>query len=289
MKLSQETLAVFRNFSKISGGLFISPGNVLKTKTKAVYAEAIVAENFPLEFAIWDVHDFLSKVALFREPIFDFTHEAVQITESDGTAEIRYAYAGGNLVQPCPTPKPTEMPSDHFTFVITEEQWGTLRKALGIAVVRKRSEAEVQFMNLTSDGKTVRIGTQKYRQPSGSEYSLCVSADPHGHECNMVFDTDNLPLMTGSYEITVTPHYTQFKHTSGYSLRYLVAAEPTLSNWGGKRTYQVRVTKGMAQDCFVPVLAHSPEEAETIVRMKPDEEFKWRAETGSTRECKVVG
>jgi len=289
MKLSKDTLAVLNNFSKISGGLFIRRGNVLKTRATAVYAEATVVEDFPLEFAILDLSDFLRTIALFKDPVLDFTAEHIHIAEVDGAAELDYGYAETGMVLPCPNLKSWEIPADHLNFVITEEQWNTLQKALGLGVIRRRSEAVMGFMNVRSDGKSVRIGTQKYREPSEGEYFLRASGDPCGYQCNMVFNAHNLPLLPGFYEVAVMPDRAHFKHTSRYSLRYFVAPEPVVSKWGSKRLYQVRVTKGTTQDCLVSVQAHSTEEAEAIVRQLSDKEFTWAPESRPVKDCRVVG
>jgi hypothetical protein len=115
MKLSQQTIAILNNFTKINRGLSIRPGNVLKTKSTAVYAEATVAEHFPSEAAFQDLPTFLSKLALFRDPVLDFAPGNVRITEGDGTAELKYTLAPTGFVQPSPKLKDRELPTDRFT------------------------------------------------------------------------------------------------------------------------------------------------------------------------------
>jgi hypothetical protein len=184
--------------------------------------------------------------------------------------------------------KNVELPSEKIVFVITTGEWATLRKALGIGV-RKRSDDGYKRMKITSDGATVRMAVAcGYAKPSADEYWLNVNAETHGHECNMYFDPSNLPMIAGSYEICVTPHYTQFKTKSGYNALYLVGPEPQLSNWGGKMIYRLKVTKGMMQDCYVFVDAHSVQEAEALVRQRADDEFQWTGEPRLHREYSVV-
>ncbi len=224
MKISPETIAVLKNFSAINKGIAISPGNTIRTRTPAVYAEAVIAEEFPLEVGIYDLNNFLNVVALFKEPEFDFSEEYLRIAEANGKAETKYAYAGAGVVQLSTKKQKSEPPAETLDFVFPEEQWTTLQKA--VSVFQKPE------IRITSDGTHVRIGTENHKQQSGNAFSLLVEGEPHGYKCNMVFDMNNLRLLKGSYEVTVTPIYAQFKNASGYELSYLIAPEPTASQFG---------------------------------------------------------
>ena len=64
MKLSDETINILKNFSSINQSLLFKQGNVLKTISglKTIFAEVTIQENFPKEFAIYDLNKFLAKV-----------------------------------------------------------------------------------------------------------------------------------------------------------------------------------------------------------------------------------
>jgi len=223
MKISNESLAILKNFAAINKGIVIQKGNVLRTRTKAVFAEATIAEEFPLEVGIYDLAQLLNVVALFKEPVFDFNEEYLRIAEATGKAETQYAYAGPGLVQLSTKKKSTELPADVITFVLSEDQWATLQKA--VSVFQKPE------IRISSDGEFVRVGTENHKQTSGSAFSLLVEGEPHGLKCNMVFDMGNMRLLKGSYVVTVTKNYTQFENTSGYNLTYLIGPEPTVSTF----------------------------------------------------------
>ena len=128
--------------------------------------------------------------------------------------------SGGTI----PKKKLMEIPDDVIDFTLTEEQWTKLQKAISIL-----SRPEVK---ITSDGKVIRIGTANHKNESGSSFSIVLDGDPHGFECHMIYDRDNLPLLKGSYQGTVTSQFTVFKNTSGYDLTYFVGVEPTTSKFG---------------------------------------------------------
>ncbi len=289
MKLTQTTLAVLTNCAGITKSIIINPGNIIKIRTEALYAEATVEETFP-EVGIYDLQDFVRTVALFKDPVGDFTTDNIRITESDGTAACIYPYARpGSIVQRSTTRKRYTVPAESICFHLTGDQWAILQKSLGIGVLKKETASVPSCLaTLSSDGKAVSVGTAPiYASPLG-QYSFMVNADTHGHEFDMVFETENLFYMPGPYEVTVTPSYTQFRHTGGYDLLYLVAPDPRKSVWGGKTCYDVRVTKSMVQDCVVRVQAHSADEAESLARLKSDEELVWSGEPRPSREFKAV-
>ena len=61
MKLSNETLNVLKNFATINEGMQFKQGKKLKTisQTKAVMAEASIADEFPETFCVYDLNQFL--------------------------------------------------------------------------------------------------------------------------------------------------------------------------------------------------------------------------------------
>ena len=64
MKLSNETVSVLKNFSTINQNLVIKGGNKIATMSamKNIVAKAEVLEDFPQEFAIYDLNEFLSAI-----------------------------------------------------------------------------------------------------------------------------------------------------------------------------------------------------------------------------------
>jgi hypothetical protein len=279
MKLSTETIAIMNNFSNIQPGIIIPPGNTIKTRTGAFYAQATVLETFPVEVRIDDVHDFLRMVGLFKDPEFDFAEDSIRIAEVDGTAVVVYPQAQPGSPVQLPIPKQLKPePDEQITFTISEEQWARLQQAFGL--FKKKKDWQKKSLVIVSDGKTVRLNTERAYEKAG--YSLTVDGVTNGFECTSTLDARMLRLVDGSYEVMVTPMYARFRHVGNDSLLYYVASEPKSSTWGGKQAYLVTATKSMAQDCQFNVLAHSPEEAESIVRQRPAEDYLWTA--GSRRQ-----
>ena len=81
MQISSETLNILKNYSSICSNLYVKPGNKIRSlaPTMNVMAEATVPEDFPVEFGIYDLSQFLSTVSLFKDPNFDFQEKMVVI------------------------------------------------------------------------------------------------------------------------------------------------------------------------------------------------------------------
>ena len=71
MILSNETQDVLKNFSTINQNLVIKAGSNITTMSamKNIVAKATVIEDFPKDFAIYDLNEFLAAVSLFEIPV----------------------------------------------------------------------------------------------------------------------------------------------------------------------------------------------------------------------------
>ena len=224
MKISTETLQILKNYASINTGMLFTPGNMLRTRTDSVFAEARVDEEFPSEHGIFDLSNMLNVVALFKDAELDFQPAGLVIRESDGSAESMYGYAGAATVTLEFPKKMKPLPPKVITFRITEDQWSKLQKATSIL-----QKPEVK---LTSDGKVVRIGTASVKNEKGNSFSMVLDGDPQGLKCKMVFSKEHLNFLKGNYDGTVTPTYTMFKNASGFDLTYYIGIEPSASSFG---------------------------------------------------------
>ena len=89
MNLSNETVSVLKNFATINQNLVIKTGSSISTMSamKNIVASAEVKEDFPTEFAIYDLNEFLASLSLFEKPSLDFKNDFVVITEDGSTGK----------------------------------------------------------------------------------------------------------------------------------------------------------------------------------------------------------
>jgi hypothetical protein len=98
MKLSNETIAVLKNFSTINQSIIFKPGNKINTISpqKTIMATATVADEFTREAGIYDLRQFLATMGLYAEPEIDFGDKAV--TFSQGETSTRVSYADSSMI-----------------------------------------------------------------------------------------------------------------------------------------------------------------------------------------------
>ena len=68
MKLSDNALAILKNFAGINNSILVKEGNKLRTISvaKNILAEAEIKEEFPRDFAIYDLNQFLNGLSCTR-------------------------------------------------------------------------------------------------------------------------------------------------------------------------------------------------------------------------------
>ena len=78
MKLSDNALAILKNFAGINNSILVKQGNKLRTISvaKNILAEAEIKEEFPRDFAIYDLNQFLNGLTLHQDPDLDFQQES---------------------------------------------------------------------------------------------------------------------------------------------------------------------------------------------------------------------
>ena len=90
MKLSKETIEVLKNFSGINQSIVVNKGNKLKTvnSLKNILAHAQVEEDFPKEFAIYDLTEFQVLISTMEDPDLSFNDN--DVTVSSGSRKVKY-------------------------------------------------------------------------------------------------------------------------------------------------------------------------------------------------------
>jgi hypothetical protein len=214
MKISKQTFDVLKNFSEINENLLIKPGNKLQTISvmKNVLAEATVEETFDKEFAIYDLNSLLSVLSLYESP--DVTLNDDYLTVSQGKSSSKFWYADPSLVV-SPT-KGITMPSSEVKVRITQSNYTDLLKASNIM--------QLPDVGLVSDGDTINlIATDKKNQTS-NQFNVEV-ADGTGTKFNFYFKRENLRMIPGEYDLTVSSKNISHWVNANKNLQYWVALE----------------------------------------------------------------
>src|SRR5574343_137708 len=86
MRLSNATLTILKNYAAINNSLLFSKGNVLKNVSgeKKIIATAMIQEEIPFDFAIYDLSSMLAMLSCLNDPEIICHSKKVEIKSSQG-------------------------------------------------------------------------------------------------------------------------------------------------------------------------------------------------------------
>lgn len=211
MKISKETTSMLKNYASINGNMLFT-GNVLKTTSvnKTIVSTVTVSEQFPQEFGVYDLNEFLGTIALFQEPELDFQSKFVTISE--GNNKIKY-FAADPSILTAPK-KDITFPAADIEFNLTNLMIGTIHRAAGVL---KASDFSV-----IGDGTSLTITIGDKKNPTSNNYETVVGVTSKVFRANIKID--NLKMLQSDYKVTIHPKIARFQSTVG-DLVYYVAVE----------------------------------------------------------------
>ena len=226
MNLSNETVSVLKNFATINQNLVIKEGSNITTMSamKNIIASAEVKENFPLDFAIYDLNEFLASLSLFEKPDLDFHKDFVVMTESGSTDKsLKYWYSDPSVVT-TPT-KEISMPESEVSFTLENDMLINVQKAAAVI------GAPDMALEAMSAGVALLKVTDK-KNATANDYAVQVKVnneDGKDLPYKFWFKVENLRLLSGSYGVEVcSKNISHFVNTK-VDIQYWIALEPESS------------------------------------------------------------
>ena len=223
MNLSNETVSVLKNFATINQNLVIKEGSNISTMSamKNIIASAEVKESFPLDFAIYDLNEFLAALSLFEKPDLDFHKDFVVMTESGSTDKsLKYWYSDPSVVT-TPT-KEISMPEGEVSFTLENDMLINVQKAAAVI------GAPDMALEAMSAGVALLKVTDK-KNATANDYAVQVKVnneDGKDLPYKFWFKVENLRLLSGSYGVEVcSKNISHFVNTK-VDIQYWIALEP---------------------------------------------------------------
>jgi hypothetical protein len=217
MKLSENTINILKNYAVINPSLLEKPGNVLSTVSpvKSIFAKATVEENFPSQFAIYELSKFLGVISLFNEPELDFGEK--QMTIISGSQSLNYTYADPSMIV-TPPEKDINFPEPDIEFNITQEE---LQK-----VVRATGVLQLPDIAVIGDGSTLKMSSTNSKNPTTDVFNIKVGET--AKTFNMIFKAENIiKLLSANYNVKISSRGLAL--FTADTIRYYVATEANSS------------------------------------------------------------
>ena len=217
MKLSDNTLTLLKNFAGINQSILVKQGNKLRTISiaKNILAEAEITEEFPRDFAIYDLNQFLNGLSLHQDPDLDFAEDSY-ITIREGKRRVKYFYADPNVII-SPPEKEIKLPSEDVCFQL---ETGSLEK-----LVKAASVYQLPDISAIGDAGAIRLVVRDKKNDTSNEYSIVVGETDEQFTFN--FKVENISkIISGAYDVVVSRKLlSQFTNTK-HNLSYWIALEP---------------------------------------------------------------
>lgn len=216
MKLSETTVNILKNFSNINQSILIKEGSKIKTISvlKNIYAVADVQEDFPKDFAIYDLNEFLNGLNLHQDPDLDFANDSY-LTIKEGKRRVKYFFADPEVIV-SPPDKDIDLPSQDVCFQLEHSQLDKLIKASAVY--------KLPDLSAVGEAGVIRLVVRDKNNDTSNEYSIIVGETDQEFVFN--FKVENLKMIPGSYDVVVSQKLSARFVNQKYNLKYFIALEP---------------------------------------------------------------
>jgi len=213
MKLSNSTLDVLKNFANINQNILIEEGNVIRTIStmKNILGSATIAENFPKEFGIYDLNEFLGVLSLSKDSEIELDNDSF-LSINGGKTKIKYFFSDPSII--VAPPKTFNAPPTNISFTVTKEVLATVMKAAAV----------MGLEDLVIDSNGMKVTDLK--NVTSNEFTEELVYD--GPEFNINYKIDNLKMIPGNYDVDVsTTSLVSHWKLQGNQIDYWIALEQT--------------------------------------------------------------
>ena len=216
MKLSDNTLTILKNFAGINNSILVKQGTKLRTISvaKNILAEADIKEDFPRDFAVYDLNQFLNGLSLHQDPDLDCT-ETSYLSIREGKRRVKYFYADPNVII-SPPEKEITLPSEDVTFQLDTTSLEKLLKAAAVY--------QLPDFSAIGEAGVIKLVVRDKKNDTSNEYAIVVGESDKEFCFN--FKVENIKIIPGAYDVVVSSKLlSQFTNTQ-YNLKYYIALEP---------------------------------------------------------------
>ena len=216
MNLTDKTLTILKNFAGINNSILVKQGNQLRTISvaKNILAEAEIEEDFPREFAIYDLNQFLNGLGLHQDPDLDFSPDSY-LTIREGKRRVKYFYADPNVII-SPPEKEITLPSEDIHFQLESSALEKLLKAAAVY--------QLPDLSAVGEAGVVKLVVREKKNDTSNEFAVVVGETDKQFSFN--FKVENIKIIPGAYDVVVSSKLLSKFTNTQHDLKYFIALEP---------------------------------------------------------------
>jgi len=216
MKLSESTVNLLKNFSSINQSILFKEGNKLRSISvmKNILAEATISEEFPKDFGIYDLNQFLNGLSLHNSPELDFENNQFVVIK-EGKMRSKYFFADPTVIV-SPPEKEITLPTEDVCFQLTSQQLEKLKKAASVY--------QLPDISAIGENGVVKLVARDKKNDTSNDFSIIVGETDEEFVFN--FKEENLKIVPGTYDVIVSSKLLSKFTNQNLDVTYYIALEP---------------------------------------------------------------
>ena len=216
MKLSDKTLSLLKNFSTINQSMLFKKGSKLRTVSvmKNILAEASIEEEFPRDFGIYDLNQYLNGLSLHNDPELNFEADNYVVIK-EGRSRSKYFFADPSVIITPPEDSIT-LPTEDVSFELSTDQLDKLLKAAAIY--------QLADLSVVGGDGVVKVLVRDKKNETSNDYSVVVGETESTFSFN--FKVENIKILPGTYDVVCCQKNISRFTSKNYDLTYFIALEP---------------------------------------------------------------
>lgn len=216
MKLSESTVSLLKNFSSINQSILFKEGQKLRSISvmKNILVEANVAEEFPKDFGIYDLNQFLNGLSLHSSPDLDFQNDQFVVIK-EGRSRSKYFFADPSVIV-APPEKEITLPTEDVCFQLTSQQLEKLKKAASVY--------QLPDISVIGENGVIKLVARDKKNDTSNDFSIVVGETDAEFVFN--FKEENLKIVPGNYDVVVSEKLLSRFQNQNIDVTYYIALEP---------------------------------------------------------------
>jgi len=207
MQFSDTTLQILKSFAGLNTQMFFKPGNVIRTvnESKTILVEATIDESIPVEFALYDLGNFLSVLSLDEQSTLEISTTEIKSTSQDAKTNLVYRCCDPQLIKN-PFERNISLPTNDYVVSLTEKDilWaqktGSVLQSPQIALISKDGHLSLDVLDSSNDS---------------ASYASRRLSTPNVPASKAIFKAENWRLIPGDYTVTISlKGISHFQHTT---------------------------------------------------------------------------
>ena len=216
MKLSESTVSLLKNFSSINQSILFKEGQKLRSISvmKNILVEANVSEEFPKDFGIYDLNQFLNGLSLHSSPDLDFGNDQYVVIK-EGRSRSKYFFADPSVIV-APPEKEITLPTEDVCFQLTSQQLEKLKKAASVY--------QLPDISVIGENGVIKLVARDKKNDTSNDFSIVVGETDSEFVFN--FKEENLKIVPGNYDVVVSEKLLSRFQNQNIDVTYYIALEP---------------------------------------------------------------